>query len=122
MATVEVQASSRAGAPSSPEHKEHKEPILDMAAKCETHFVESLNSLEKTVEARYTAVLRKLQAKFIDWAAYLGVFAGQSSNLDTRLKRRPQYRNLVLLVLGTLMMNLLQCRPVTSALKKKDTV
>ena len=86
------------------------EPIATMAIGCESNFSESLRLMESNKEEKHAQILRKLQAKFSDWAAYLGVFAGRDSSLDQRLSRHLQYRDLVLLALDMLNMNLIQSK------------
>jgi hypothetical protein len=89
----------------------HDEPISTMVKVCESNFSRSLTFMASNKEIKYADILEKLQAKFVDWAAYLGVFAVESASLDHRLKRHQQYRDLVLLVLDTLDSSLLQSKP-----------
>ncbi|KAK4445253.1 hypothetical protein QBC34DRAFT_333410 [Podospora aff. communis PSN243] len=83
-------------------YDDDEEPISAMVTACELTLERALNSTE------HVDILRKLRAKFVDWAAYLGVFAVKSVSLDHRLKRHQQYRDLVLLVLDTLNNSILQ--------------
>lgn len=85
-----------------------KRPIAAKASDCESLFVKSLQVWNSNGEDRCELVLRKLEKKFLDWAAYLGVFAGANRSLDQRLERHPQYRNLILIWLARLKTNLLQ--------------
>lgn len=101
MATVRDQAALRL-------NEEDEEPISNMTTICESNFSESLKAIESKGEKKYAEILRKLQSKFVDWAAYLGVFAGGSASLDQRLKHHPQYCDLVLLALDMLIINLMK--------------
>lgn len=89
-------------------NEEEEQPILIAATNCESNFKESLQLLRSEVENKHNVILQKLEKRFLDWAAYLGVFAGENEGLDQRLKHYPQYRDLILLVLDILNMNLLQ--------------
>jgi hypothetical protein len=94
------------------------EPISTMTTVCKSNFSRSLEFMASSQETKYADILRKLEAKFVDWATYLGVFAGGSASLDHRLlQRHQQYRDLVLLVLDTLNNSLLQSRPELLASK-----
>lgn len=84
------------------------EPISTLATVCKSNFSRSLAFMVSNKEGNYADILQKLQAKFVDWAGYLGVFAVESASLDHRLKRNQQYRDLVLLVLDMLNSSLLQ--------------
>ncbi|KAK7718128.1 hypothetical protein SLS63_010513 [Diaporthe eres] len=88
----------------------YDEPILSAAKECESNFTTSLKFMESNQPSRED-FLRKFQAKFLDWAAYLGVFAEKGASLDHRLKRHQQYRDLVLLLLDTLNSCLIQSKP-----------
>jgi hypothetical protein len=90
--------------------KEEDEPISTKATDCESNFSKSLQHMESLGEKRYVEILRKLQVRFADWMAYLGVFAGGKASLDQRLRRHPRYRDLVLLALDMLNMNLTQSK------------
>lgn len=86
-----------------------KRPIAAKASDCKSLFVKSLQVWNlKYEEDRYEFVLRKLEERFLDWAASLGVFAGGNGSLDHLLERHPQYRNLILIWLARLKTNLLQ--------------
>ncbi|KAF2801990.1 uncharacterized protein BDZ99DRAFT_577208 [Mytilinidion resinicola] len=87
---------------------EDDEPISTKATDCESNFSKSVRLMESHGEEEYAEILRKLQAKFVDWTAYLGVFAGGKASLDQRLRRHPRYQDLVLLVLDMLNINLIQ--------------
>jgi hypothetical protein len=91
-------------------HEEDDERISIKATDCESNFSKSLQLMELKGEEKHADILRKLQAKFVDCMAYLGVFAAGSASLDHRLKRHPQYHDLVLLVLDMLNMNLNQSK------------
>lgn len=81
-----------------------------MASNCQSNFSNSHQFLDSNGEGKYAIILQKLQKRFVDWAAYLGVFAEGNASLDQRLKRHPQYRDLILLVLDMLNMNLVQSK------------
>lgn len=87
----------------------YDDPILSAAKDCESNFSVSLKSMESN-QPSYKDILWKLQTKFLDWVAYLGVFAGKGASLDHRLKRHQQYRDLVLLILDTLNSCLIQSK------------
>lgn len=84
--------------------------ISAKASECESLFTKSLQILNSNGEHTHEAILRKLEKRFLDWAAYLGVFAGVSGSLDQCLEHHPQYRDLILLVLDMLNMNLVQSK------------
>ncbi|KAL6838094.1 hypothetical protein V8C40DRAFT_231591 [Trichoderma camerunense] len=88
--------------------EEVERPILIVATNCESNFRKSLQFLNSERQDEYEIVMQKLEKRFLDWAAYLGVFAGENGSLDQRLKHYPQYRDLILLVLDMLNVNLLQ--------------
>jgi hypothetical protein len=84
-------------------------PILHLASKCENLFTSALNSINTTDEApMLKRPLEELQSRFCDWESYLGVFASKKTNLDGRLRGRTEYRDLVLLTLDVLRVNLFQ--------------
>ncbi|UKZ71431.1 uncharacterized protein TrAtP1_012386 [Trichoderma atroviride] len=95
-----------------------KGPISAKASGCETLFVNILQIWKSNGEDRYEFVLRKLEKRFLDWAAYLGVFAGGNGRLDQRLERHPQYRHLILMCLEMLHTSLLQ---VTADPSERDS-
>ena len=86
--------------------------ISTLATDCEASFSKTLKVVESNENAKYGVIIRKLEKRFLDWAAYLGVFAGEHASLDYRLKRHPQYRDLILMVLDMLNMSLLESKPV----------
>ncbi|KAN0076637.1 hypothetical protein V8E54_006779 [Elaphomyces granulatus] len=87
-------------------------PILHLASKCENLFTSALNSINTTDEApMLKRPLEELQSRFWDWESYLGVFASKKTSLDGRLRGRTEYRDLVLLTLDMLRVNLFQLLP-----------
>ena len=91
-------------------NEEDAEPIATAVTRCELCFSGSLRAMESKGEKENAEVLRRLQTKFINWKAYLGIFAKGALSLDQRLKRHPQHRDLVILALDMLLMNLDQSR------------
>ncbi|KAL8391898.1 hypothetical protein RB595_002193 [Gaeumannomyces hyphopodioides] len=83
-------------------------PIAAATSNCESTFSRCILHLESTGEERTATELRRLEAKFLDWWAYLGVFARGNASLDHRLGRHTQQRDLVLLALDMLDMSLAQ--------------
>ncbi|KAL7904815.1 hypothetical protein GGI35DRAFT_484031 [Trichoderma velutinum] len=86
--------------------EEVEQPILTVATDCESNFKKSLQLLSSEGEIEHEIIMKKLEKRFLDWAAYLGVFAGANGDLDQRLKHYPQYRDLILLMLDMLNKNL----------------
>jgi hypothetical protein len=89
---------------------EDDKPISTKANECETKFSDAVQLMKIAGEMKYAAILEKLQARFDDWKAYLGVFASGKASLDNRLAGHPRYRDLVLLALDMLNMNLSQSK------------
>lgn len=83
-------------------------PIAAATSNCESNFSRCILHLESTGEEKTATELRRLEAKFLDWKGYLGVFARGSASLDHRLGRHAQQRDLVLLALDMLDMSLAQ--------------
>ena len=101
------------GASSAPEDmdKEDQKPIFDLADDCDDLFKRVLASFKEAQESVVPRqLLDEMQTRFSSWAAYLGVFASPKANLDRRLKRHTEYRDLVLLALDMLRLNLTQRR------------
>ena len=84
------------------------EPISAMVTVCELNLGKNLKFMTSNGEIFFADVPQTLQAKFVDWAAYLGVFVVKTATLDRRVERHQQYRDLVLLVLDNLNSGLLQ--------------
>ncbi|KLU88124.1 hypothetical protein MAPG_07111 [Magnaporthiopsis poae ATCC 64411] len=82
--------------------------IAAVTSNCESNFSRCIRHLESTGEEETATELRRLEAKFLDWKAYLGVFARGSASLDHLLDRQAQQRDLVLLALDMLDMSLAQ--------------
>jgi hypothetical protein len=85
--------------------------ISTLASTCASNFYNALQLLGEDEDQKYEGIFRQLEKRFLNWAAYLGVFAGGNGTLDHRLKRHPQYRDLVLLVLDMLNVSLVQSKP-----------
>ncbi|KAL8294674.1 hypothetical protein RB597_007721 [Gaeumannomyces tritici] len=83
-------------------------PIAATTGNCEASFSRCILRLESNGEEKTATELRRLEAKFLDWRGYLGVFARGSASLDHRLGRHAQQRDLVLLTLDMLDMSLAQ--------------
>lgn len=90
--------------------------ISTMVSDCQSNFSKSHQFLESNGEERWAIFLRKLEKRFVDWAAYIGVFAEGNASLDHRLKRHPRYADLILLDLDMLKMNLIQSKAVAKSL------
>ncbi|KAF4964967.1 hypothetical protein FSARC_7145 [Fusarium sarcochroum] len=84
------------------------EPILAIATACEESFANSLRVLTSEQLDESAVTLREHEKRFVNWTAYLGVFAENQGSLDQRLKRHPQYRDLILMTLEILKANLVQ--------------
>lgn len=97
-------------------NEEGEQPILTVATECEFNFGKGLQLLNLKGEDKHKIIMQQLEKRFLDWAAYLGVFAGANAGLDQRLKHYPQHRNLFLLVLDVLNMNLLQSKVAARSL------
>ncbi|UKZ81816.1 hypothetical protein TrVFT333_009590 [Trichoderma virens FT-333] len=82
-------------------------PISATATDCESQFTKCILFLSSTGEREHEIIMQKLKKRFLEWAAYLGVFAWMNESLDQRLKHHPQWRDLIISVLGMLNMNLL---------------
>ncbi|KAH7308886.1 hypothetical protein B0I35DRAFT_463803, partial [Stachybotrys elegans] len=82
--------------------------ISTLASTCASNFYNTLQLLGEEKDEKYEGIFRKFEKRFLDWAAYLGVFAEGNGSLDYRLKSHPQYRDLVLLVLDMLNVSLVQ--------------
>lgn len=75
--------------------------IYTLAMECKILFKACLG--KSTAEGSH---LRQFEHRFLLWASFLGVFANEKSCLDQRLRRDPEIRNLVLLMLRVLKRNL----------------
>ncbi|UPK96915.1 hypothetical protein LCI18_007850 [Fusarium solani-melongenae] len=82
--------------------------ISTLASTCASNFYNALQLLSEDEDKKYEGIFRQFEKRFLDWAAYLGVFAGGNGSLDHRLENHPQYRDLVLLVLDMLNVSLVQ--------------
>lgn len=87
--------------------------ITSLASTCASDFCDTLQQLSEgeDKDEKYERNFRQFEKRFLDWAAYLGVFAGGNGSLDHRLRLHPQYRDLVLLVLDMLHLSLVQSKP-----------
>lgn len=91
--------------------KEDQKPIFGLASDCDDLFKRAVISFEGADESEMPRqLLDEMQTRFSSWAAYLGVFASPKANLDVRLKRHTAHRDLVLLALDMLRLNLAQRR------------
>lgn len=77
--------------------------IYTLAMECKTLFTTSLED-NRAQESN----LRQYEHRFLLWASFLGVYANEKSSLDRRLRRAPEIRDLVLLMLQVLKRNLRQ--------------
>jgi hypothetical protein len=88
-----------------------KKSILDFSDDCDRLFKQGLASFEGADgSAVPRRLLEEMHIRFSSWASYLGVFASPKANLDRRLKRHAAYRDLVLLAVDMLRLNLVQRR------------
>lgn len=87
-------------------------PIYHLSDYCDRLFKQILE--EKHIKFKledHKRLLSELQVRFTAWLSYLGVFASAKASLDHRLRRNAAYRDLVLLALDMLRMNLINCKP-----------
>ncbi|KAM0546041.1 hypothetical protein ACHAPJ_011055 [Fusarium lateritium] len=84
--------------------------ISTMATVCEESFADSLRVLKSDELDGFAAILQEHEKRFVNWTAYLGVFAKDQGSLDQRLKRHPEYRDLIILTLDMLKLNLTQSK------------
>ncbi|KAM7185092.1 hypothetical protein V8F33_012601 [Rhypophila sp. PSN 637] len=82
--------------------------IYAQASACASNFYSALQLLSEDKDKKYEGSFRRFEKRFLEWAAYLGVFARGNGSLDHRLKFHPQYRDLVLMVLDMLNVSLVQ--------------
>lgn len=75
--------------------------IFATARDCKDLFAQCLS--QKTA---YSEQMLDHQRRFMSWASYLGVFASVSASLDTRLRKAPEVKKLVILLLNVLRRNL----------------
>lgn len=57
------------------------------------------------------ALIEDYERRFVAWWQYLGVFSQPRSNLDFRLRKTPEIRNIVVRLLLVLRRNFAQCKP-----------
>ncbi|KAF3019284.1 hypothetical protein E8E14_007510 [Neopestalotiopsis sp. 37M] len=101
--------------------KEAEGAIAAMVTLCERKFDQSLQNAKEVGDEEFIVMLQKLRARFLDWRAYLGVFAHAKGSLDYRVERFPQYRDMILLVLDMLNVNLLQGSGISSGSSSDDS-
>ena len=75
--------------------------IYTIAVECKSLFAAYLRETRSHGDQ-----VRKLEHRFLIWASFLGVYANEKSCLDRRLRRAPEIKELVLLMLRVLKRNL----------------
>lgn len=75
--------------------------IYTLAMECKDLFATYLRD-----KGAQGSQLRQYEHRFLLWASFLGVYADEKSCLDRRLRRAPEIRDLVLLMLRVLKRNL----------------
>jgi len=80
--------------------------IFCLAAECDSLFESASGSLSSKDEI--LVKLEEFRGRFKEWTSYLGVFAPEDVNLDRRLRHHGELRDLVLLALDFLRVNLIQ--------------
>ncbi|KAL8342008.1 hypothetical protein RB598_003767 [Gaeumannomyces tritici] len=88
------------------------EPIFELAVDCGRQFEKVLESEATTEPAQSGRLIKEYHRLFWAWAQYVGVFAAGKASLDWRLRRNSNYRDLFLLALDMLRVNLLQLLPL----------
>lgn len=86
-----------------------KEPIFDLAWDCDDLIKECL-SIEEHDGISTKTDLEDYSRRFQAWWEYLGVFADQKANLDTKLRHKPEIRDIVIRFLVILRNSLTQRR------------
>lgn len=87
------------------------EPIFKLAIDCARHFENLIKTprIEETAQpANVRRFVEEYQRDFWTWARYVGVFAAGKASLDWRLRDNNGYRDLFLLALDMLRVNLLE--------------
>ncbi|KAF2148083.1 WD40 repeat-like protein [Myriangium duriaei CBS 260.36] len=77
-------------------------PIRQVARECRGLFVDWETSLDDDPDSNDTNFAAEYHAKFEAWAAVLGVFGGDVSSLDYRLRKHPSVQEAVLRLLNIL--------------------
>lgn len=85
-----------------------EEPVFALAVDCGRQFEKILKIEETAKSANTKRFLEEYQRLFWTWAQYVGVFAAGKASLDWRLRRNNESRDLFLLALDMLRVNLLQ--------------
>ena len=83
-------------------------PIFLLASDCDDLFQEICRKEE--VFPSLKRHLDEYSDRFDSWASYLGVFAGQAASLDYRLRRHPDFQDMIARLLDILRRNLFICR------------
>jgi hypothetical protein len=87
---------------------EVEEPIFSLAWDCD-YLIQECVSKAKRDKSPKMGLLKDYEQRFNAWWQYLGVFAGRKANLDRRLHRQPEIRDIVVRLLLILKRNLMQC-------------
>ena len=82
-------------------------PIFLLASDCDDLFQEICRKEE--VFPSLKRHLDEYSDRFDSWASYLGVFAGQAASLDYRLRRHPDFQDMIARLLDILRRNLFIC-------------
>ena len=86
-----------------------KEPIFSLAWDCDDLIQECLGKAVRDGSSTKES-LEDCERRFNAWWEYLGVFAERKVNLDRRLYRHPEIRDIVIRLLLILKRNLIQCK------------
>jgi hypothetical protein len=89
-----------------------EEPIFSLASDCDDLIQECLGKAEGDGSPT-KGLLEEYERRFNAWWEYLGVFAGRKANLDRRLHRQPEIRDIVVRLLLILRRNLTQCKSLS---------
>lgn len=86
MATIPDQGKTGADTTAKPglcPYNDDEEPISTMVKVCESNFSRSISFTRLNGERNNADILENLRAKFVDWAANIGVFAAEDANSTT---------------------------------------
>ncbi|KLU89428.1 hypothetical protein MAPG_08399 [Magnaporthiopsis poae ATCC 64411] len=89
-----------------------EEPIFELAIDCGRQFEKALKTEATTESAHSGRLIGEYQRLFWKWSQYVGVFAAGKASLDWRLRHNNEYRDLFLLALDMLRVNLRQLLPL----------
>ena len=87
-----------------------EEPIFSLAWDCDDLIKACLKAANLSVEPKTKLLIEDFERRFDGWWMHLGVFADRKANLDRRLRRKPDIRDIVLRLLLILKRNLEQCK------------